>query len=133
MEYLGAYANQIGPLAQRVQKLLGLERCSPSPAAKTPPKRATRLAETDEAEVARKYQQGQSVYALADEYGIHRTTISTILKRQGVNTRYNFMTEEMITQATRLRQQGLSYKAIGQQLGVTDRTVYSALKRQEIP
>jgi len=66
------------------------EHCGPhavAPERPTPRRVMTRLREDPVDELIRDYQDGASVYDLADRFAIHRGTVSRHLHRAGVPTR----------------------------------------------
>lgn len=73
------------------------------------------------------YQQGLTVYELADRFGCHRQTVSRQLKSCGVRMRLAGMTPGQIDEARRLYESGMTLKSVGQTLGVTRNTIRTCL------
>jgi hypothetical protein len=48
------------------------------------------------------YEDGQTVYALADQFGIHRTTVSAHLHRHGISLRCQGLSPDDVILAHRL-------------------------------
>jgi transposase-like protein len=79
----------------------------------------------------KQYRDGSTVKALAEEFGIHRSTVMDHLRRHGIPRRSDSMrwTPEQLAQATSLYRQGLSAAAISSQYGLDPSTVSKRLKR----
>lgn len=73
------------------------------------------------------YEAGKTVYDLPDEHSLHRTTISFVLKRNGVRLRLQSPTEEQVNEMIRLYGEGLSLKRVGERLGFDAGTVRNYL------
>jgi len=82
------------------------------------PKRARRLDESDQLDLANAYLAGDSLPVITERYAITRQTVSNILERHGVPRRYNLFSERDIEEAVRLYQSGHSLAAVGTKLGV---------------
>ncbi|KOX19133.1 hypothetical protein ADL05_06065 [Nocardiopsis sp. NRRL B-16309] len=91
------------------------------------PGTAKRLKPHEVDELIATYQAGTNVYKLGERFGINRQTVSTILKRHGVQIRKRSLTEEEIDEAVQFYGQGWSLTRIGQHFGVDSRTVRSRL------
>jgi lambda repressor-like predicted transcriptional regulator len=79
---------------------------------------------------------GGTVYELADCFGIHRTTVSAHLHREGVAMRRRGLDEPRVDHAARLDEQGWSVARIGARLDVdrgVDSTAWSALRARRVP
>jgi DNA-directed RNA polymerase specialized sigma24 family protein len=74
------------------------------------------------------YREGRTVYDLAERFGIHRTTVSQHLHRQGVKMRRLGLDEQQVDLAVRLYEQGWSVAGIGNHCGVNGSTVWLALR-----
>ncbi|MDX6353198.1 MAG: hypothetical protein QOF98_101, partial [Streptomyces sp.] len=72
------------------------------------PHRAKRLKDDQVKELIKAYTAGATVYQLGGRFGIERRTVSNILKRNGVQTRWIRLTEKDVNEAERLYGQGLS-------------------------
>jgi DNA-binding transcriptional regulator PaaX len=72
---------------------------------------------------------GGTVYELAEEFGIHRGTVSTILEREGVSRRYRMMEGDRLKEAIAAYQSGKSLAAVGAELGVSMTTVRVAFNK----
>lgn len=73
------------------------------------------------------YEQGQTVYQLADRFGCHRQTVSRQLKSRGVRMRLTGITPGQLEQATRLYGSGMTLKSVGMELGLSRNTVRACL------
>ncbi|MDR2975002.1 MAG: helix-turn-helix domain-containing protein [Propionibacteriaceae bacterium] len=81
-----------------------------------------RLSEAQIAEMVEAYRGGQTVYQLAEVFGIARQTVGIILGRQGVVTRRS-LAESQRAEIARLREDGWSYVRLGERFGVDPGTV----------
>jgi DNA-binding NarL/FixJ family response regulator len=104
-------------------------RPSLSPAAEQPQgyRRAPHLPDDKRQRIVALYREGIGVKKIAAEVGVHRSTVTATLRRQGIAAPPPTMSPTMIEQAVRLRAQGLSHVKIGLRLGVTRSTVRRAL------
>ncbi|MFK0071902.1 hypothetical protein [Arthrobacter woluwensis] len=86
------------------------------------------LSEEKARELVEHYRAGKNVYELGGEYGIHRTTASSILKHHGIKLRRTSPTEEQVAEMIRLYESGLSMARVGERFGVNGTTVLKYLK-----
>lgn len=131
MEQLGHYSNQ-GHRLEVLQRLLGarLKRRRPASA---PKQRQNHLDSADQAKVVEAYQAGDSVYDIARQFAIGRTTASAILKRHGVTLRYKVLTDRDLSIAIRLYETDCwSLTRIAERFGVAAKTVHTALRRSGV-
>jgi predicted DNA-binding protein YlxM (UPF0122 family) len=91
-----------------------------------------RLTLEQQAEVVYRYQAGAQMNYLAEHYGIHRQTVSAILKRHGVSTHQSGLSAKQMQQAVQLYAQGNSLAVIGSKLGVDTGTVHNRLREQGV-
>ncbi|MEO1060572.1 MAG: helix-turn-helix domain containing protein [Actinomycetota bacterium] len=113
-------------------KLAALKPDQAPEQAKRVQQRHMRLRPGQVKELVAGYRDGQTIYQLGERFGIDRRTVSAILKREGVRTRWKVMDEERIDQAVELYAAGLSLAAVAQELGTTSRTISGALKRRGV-
>ena len=73
------------------------------------------------------YRAGATVYQLAAQYGVHRQTVSRILKRSGVTMRRRTLSAEEVAQLLHAHQQGDSIQSIAQRFGIQPSTVRKRL------
>jgi hypothetical protein len=90
--------------------------------------RQRRLTEAQVIELVAKCESGATVYELAAEFGCHRTTVSSRLKKAGVSLRLQYPASEVIDSMVRLYESGLSPMETGKQLGFCANTVRSCLR-----
>jgi DNA-binding CsgD family transcriptional regulator len=69
------------------------------------------------------YQNGRTVYELGAEFGIHRGTVSKLLKRVGVPMRRRGLDESQYREVAALRAKGMSFAKLGERFGVDASTV----------
>jgi DNA-directed RNA polymerase specialized sigma24 family protein len=74
------------------------------------------------------YQEGATVYELADRFRIHRLTVSRHLHRAGVAMRRRGLDEQEVEAAVQLHREGWSVAQLGNRFGVDKRTARSALR-----
>lgn len=79
------------------------------------------------------YRAGATLKHLAIEFGVHRTTITQHLRRNGVALRRRGLDDQQIDQAVHLYQQGSSLAWVGEHLGVDAHTVRAALRALGVP
>lgn len=96
------------------------------------PKRAKWLNATELACLVERYHAGATVYELAAEFGVHRTTISQRLKTAGVQMRLQPLTAKQVATTAALYGTGLSLADVGQQLGVDASTLHQALRQHGV-
>lgn len=92
-----------------------------------------RLDEVEVALICQLYQDGQTVYEVADALGISRQRVSTVLKTAGVYLRRNSPSPEQVGEMARLYEQGLSLVQVGERLGFNDGTVWRHLQAAGVP
>jgi IS30 family transposase len=73
-----------------------------------------------------------TVYQLAEKYGCHRTTVSKLLKENGVDVTVAKMKDEDAAEAARLYESGLSLRDIEKKMRVCKTTISRALARAGI-
>ena len=119
-----------GSLGRTVEDLPGLpvvRGCTPPPA-----QRQRRLQRAEQEDLVARYQAGDLMSELAQRYGIHRRTVSAILKRHGVPTRPSGLAPEQVQRAVLMYAQGRSLAKIGKLLGVDAGTVHARLRQQGV-
>jgi DNA-directed RNA polymerase specialized sigma24 family protein len=93
---------------------------------------ARRLKDAEVDELVAAYEAGATVYQLADRFRINRRTVSKIIKRRGVETRWQRLTEADVDEAEHLYAQGWSLARVGERLGVSDDTVRLRLLKRGV-
>ena len=89
--------------------------------------------EKEVSEMMRRYHAGETVYDLAEAFGCHRSTVSAVLKRNGVTV--TLVKSEKIfdpAEAAALYEAGMKSKEIGKRFGVSEQTIRDCLKKQGI-
>lgn len=99
----------MGPLSNASSALLSLLRGTIDPTPRlmttrlsgtsTPVQKQRRLEQATQKELVARYQTGDLMTELAKRYGIHRRTVSAILKRHSVPTRASGLSPEQIQRA----------------------------------
>jgi hypothetical protein len=129
VEVLGRYSNHAdqGKCLASVLGIVPKGEKAPIPEPTKQIQRRLRPVEIEEVLVA--YQSGTTVYELAERFRVHRVTVSHLLERHGVPTRYRLVEGDRLQSAVDAYQQGQSLATIGRQLGVSLDTVRHALIR----
>lgn len=86
-----------------------------------------RLTRTQVKRLAARYEEGATVYELAEEFVCSRATVSARLKKVGVPMRRQSPTSEQVDEMVRLYESGMSLKGVADQLDFSVRTVQSRL------
>ena len=123
---MGAYSKQTH-WAERLNDLSAAHR-EPLPERCAPRSVARELRNDEIDQLVRGYQEGATVYELADRFRIHRLTVSRHLHRAGVTMRRQGLDEQQVDVAVQLQRQGWSTAQLGDHFGVDKRTVRSALR-----
>jgi hypothetical protein len=83
---------------------------------------------TEITELIKKYEQHASVTELAQRFGIHRLTVTSLLKRHGVQLRRTGLEPSEVQTAANLYTQGWSLTRLGMRFGVDSTTVWRVLR-----
>ncbi|GAA3638147.1 hypothetical protein GCM10022223_66350 [Kineosporia mesophila] len=75
------------------------------------------------------YQRGRTTYRLAEQFGIHRVTVSQHLRRSGVSMRRQGLSDDALHEAARLYEGGSSLVRVADQFDVDPKTIWSGLSR----
>jgi len=132
VEVLGRYSNHTDQ-GTRVQCLLQMAPNTPeAPKTRTARQVQHRLAPAETDSLVSDYLAGHSVYDLAVQYQVHRSTVSRILERNGVARRYRLLEGDKLQAAILSYQNGSSLASIGSELGVSLGTVWGGLRKAGI-
>jgi DNA-directed RNA polymerase specialized sigma24 family protein len=126
VEVLGRYSKHSRSL-EKLQELLELVPSRGSPAPRRTRQAQRRLQEAEAKELVAGYVAGSTVYELADQFGVHRHTVSEILERHGVARRHQRLSPEQLDLVCTLYESGLSLTKVGNRLGRPAETVRQAL------
>lgn len=113
---LTVYSNHLD-LLPKLRSILNL----PQDREPSPPKtvrRARRLNPEQTTELIDRYRAGETVYQLGSAFGIHRSTVGLILKRNNVTLRHPPLTEAQVDEVVRLVASGLSQADVGRRLAL---------------
>ena len=75
---------------------------------------------------------GALVTELASEFGVHRSTVASILDRHGMTDRRDVLRPQDVQHAVELYESGLSLATIAQHLGVHPSSVYHRLRKMNL-
>jgi DNA invertase Pin-like site-specific DNA recombinase len=132
VELLTAYSNQTH-VRESLEKLAALKPNRGPDQPRRPVQRQTRLRRAQVEDLVAGYRAGRTVYELAGSFGIDRRTVSAILKREGVRTRWRVMDEERTGRAVELYGSGLSLAEVARHVDTTSGTLRRALEREGVP
>ncbi len=94
--------------------------------------RHLRLNTIQVAELIARYEAGSTVYELADQFEVRRATISSILKKAGVQLRLQPPEPYVVAEMVRLYESGLSLGAVSQCVHFDPTTVLRYLRLQGV-
>ncbi|WP_431779122.1 helix-turn-helix domain-containing protein [Microbacterium aurantiacum] len=86
-----------------------------------------RLNAEQQAAAVTRYSNGETSTALAEEYGVTKSTISRILREARVVVRRQPMTPEQVSEAAQLYEAGLSLSQVPKRLEVNQETMRTAI------
>jgi DNA-directed RNA polymerase specialized sigma24 family protein len=88
----------------------------------------TRLAPHQVTAMAAAYHDGKTIKELAQQYGVHRTTVSALMRRSDVPQRLRGLAAGDLGTAALLYEQGWSLARLGERFSVDAATVWRALR-----
>jgi predicted DNA-binding protein (UPF0251 family) len=104
--------------------LLAKATSAPRPHERPAPRRAQVRLEPDQINaLAVAYREGKAVKELARNFGVHRTTVTAILERSGVELRLAGLSNGQVAEACRLYPEGWSLARLADRYSVSDMTV----------
>ncbi|MFZ1301666.1 MAG: hypothetical protein WAQ27_03805 [Candidatus Microsaccharimonas sp.] len=77
--------------------------------------------------MAERYGAGETTTALAQEYGVAKSTIIGILRARNVVMRRQPLTTEQVSEAARLYKSGLSLSQVAERLRINQETMRTAI------
>jgi transcriptional regulator with XRE-family HTH domain len=77
-----------------------------------------------------RYKAGSTVHQLAKAFGVHRTTVGVVLRRNGVDTSRQVLDDSHLPEIERLRALGWSYERVGARFGVTGGAVWLFMRKR---
>lgn len=116
---MGRWSN-LSEQGERLKTLVEIVPSGPiGPFVRTKKQVQRRLRPAEIAKLVSDYRRGATVYELAEQFSIHRNTVSGILEREGVPRRGQPLTPAQVEQASRLYASGLSLAKIVPHSSVT--------------
>ncbi len=94
--------------------------------------RPAKVAAVDIDALLARHRDGHTLRQLATEFGIHRTTVSDLLRDAGVETNRFAVPPDMVRQIVRMYKGGSSCIAIGKRVGRAKSTVREVLVRNGV-
>jgi transposase len=91
------------------------------------PKKAKRLDDADLLAFQARYREGATIAMLAQEFGVHRTTVMAFTKRLDLHRPICALSDPQIQQAAALYQHGESLSEVAKRYGVGVETMRTAL------
>jgi DNA-binding CsgD family transcriptional regulator len=131
VDLLGCYSKRTSWI-KRVQQLPEPTFGDHASAVRRPRATVTTLRAAEVEALVRGYRSGASLNDLAARFGIHRTTVTQHLRRNGVTIRRRGLDDRQIQRAISLYRQGNSLALVGARLGVHAETVRQALRARGI-
>lgn len=127
-----AYSNPCDQ-AKRLRSLLELPRAAESRAPRRPAKQAqNRLGPEEVDRLVAAHKAGVGVMELAARFGIHRGTVSDILRREGALRAPGIQPDD-VPEVIRLYEAGWSLARLGVEFGVAAGTVGNVLRKAGVP
>ena len=90
------------------------------------------LTADDLADIARRYEAGDTTEHIGNRYGISKTRVATVLREHGITLRRQGLTEEQISDAAAFYACGKSLAWIGARYDVSHTTVATTLRRRGV-
>jgi hypothetical protein len=90
------------------------------------------LTAQDEADIAVRYEAGETTQQIGSRRGISKTRVATILREHGIAIRRQGLTNEQVSEATDFYGAGRSLAWIAARFGVSHTTIATALRQQGI-
>jgi transcriptional regulator of aromatic amino acid metabolism len=84
------------------------------------------------ADIAHRYEAGETTQQIGARYGISKTRIATVLRQQGIAIRRRDLTNEQLSEAVALYTAGQSLAWLGMRFGVSHTTIAVALRHQGV-
>jgi transcriptional regulator of aromatic amino acid metabolism len=78
------------------------------------------------------YQAGETTQQIGTSYGISKTRVATILRKQGITIRRQGLTDEQAREAAALYATGKSLAWLGTRFGVSHTTIAAVLRQQGV-
>lgn len=100
------------PVPYRIGQRLGQERCD---------------------EIVRRYESGETARALADEFGVAKSALLNLFRRNNVVVRRRALTDEQVAELARDYQTGKTLSELEAETGVPHGTIQRALKAAGTP
>jgi hypothetical protein len=133
VEVSGRYSNHADQ-EKRIGEVLRFELArSPEPKTQTLRRSQRRLSGDELESLLKSYEQGTRVNLLANQFGIHRSTVMDHLNRSSARRRYPALDMKGIETAKQLYGTGLSLRDVGILLEVHASTVGTVLRNAGVP
>lgn len=100
----------------------------PRPPSQPPRRISRRLSQENIAQLCADYHAGVTTRQLSDNYGIGKTTVTRLLRENGIQLRHQGLDATQISRAVELYQSGASVAQLASKLGVHASSAYDALR-----
>jgi hypothetical protein len=90
------------------------------------------LTAQDVADIAARYEGGETTQQIGTRYGISKTRVATILREQGITIRRQGLNDDQVKEAATLYAAGKSLAWLGARFGASHTTVAAVLRQQGI-
>lgn len=104
----------------------------PAEGSKRPRQNHRRLSSAEVTELIAAYEDYEPVHRIAQQFGIHRVTVTALLRRHGAKLRRAGLAPDERPAAARLYSQGWSCARLGERFGVDAATVWRALQGEGV-
>lgn len=111
---------------------LGSEPSPTNEAKRTSGRLSHRLTPDMMSEIISRYQAGEPTTTLSKDYGVSRSSIASLLRKEGVALRGQAMTKESIDRAVALYSQGLTIRQVADEVKYSYSTVRSAIRSKGV-
>jgi hypothetical protein len=78
--------------------------------------------------IVHKYEVGETTHRIGNHYGISKTRVAIVLRKQGITMRRQGLTDDQVDEAVGLYSTGKSLAWISSRYNVSDTTVAAALR-----
>lgn len=134
VDLLTTYANRTSVLEKLSNTLSGvMDRLGDLRFEPEAPARHRRLTDEQVAELAARYESGETRVALAERFGVDKSTVSKLLKSAGVKMRYRAIDPDDHAEVIRLYESGMTQAEVGEVFGSGPNPIGAILRQHGVP